>query len=192
MGLPISGLHGEREILHAVLIDKAVGHVNDDWLARIYATWAAGGGALPDWLGLTPAVFRAMMQFHFPGFTLADPPGKGHCLALDRCPEIDDLRRLLLDHRARESVSEAWVAQIVTVACMGTDHLWQDLGVWSRGELSGLLLRNFPALARRNVKDMKWKKFLYKQLCEAEGIYVCRAPSCDACVDYDLCFGPEE
>ncbi|MFM8444786.1 MAG: nitrogen fixation protein NifQ, partial [Methylococcus sp.] len=33
-----------------------------------------------------------------------------------------------------------------------------------------------------------WKKFLYKQLCEAEGIYVCRAPSCGECVDYADCF----
>jgi len=30
--------------------------------------------------------------------------------------------------------------------------------------------RNFPPLAARNRKDMKWKRFLYKQLCEAEGI----------------------
>jgi nitrogen fixation protein NifQ len=38
---------------------------------------------------------------------------------------------------------------------------------------------------------MKWKKFLYRQLCLEEGIYVCRAPSCEVCKDYDLCFGPE-
>jgi NifQ. len=44
----------------------------------------------------------------------------------------------------------------------------------------------FPA------SDMKWKKFIYKQLCEAEGLYVCRAPSCEVCKDYDQCFGKEE
>ena len=58
------------------------------------------------------------------------------------------------------------------------DHLWQDLGLPARGELTALMRRNFPTLAARNVKDMKWKRFLYKQLCEAEGIYTCRAPSC--------------
>jgi nitrogen fixation protein NifQ len=52
--------------------------------------------------------------------------------------------------------------------------------------------RNFPSLAARNDKNMKWKKFFYKQLCDAEGIYVCRSPSCEVCVDYAQCFAPEE
>jgi nitrogen fixation protein NifQ len=54
-----------------------------------------------------------------------------------------------------------------------------------------MLQYNFPELAAKNEKDMKWKKFLYKQLCEAEGLYLCRAPSCDVCIDYSKCFGPE-
>jgi len=36
------------------------------------------------------------------------------------------------------------------------------------------------------------RAFLYKQLCEQEGIYLCRAPSCAVCRDYTLCFGPED
>ncbi|GBE11207.1 nifQ [bacterium BMS3Abin12] len=51
---------------------------------------------------------------------------------------------------------------------------------------------NFPELAARNDRNMKWKKFLYKQLCEREGIHACRAPSCQVCIDYAQCFGPEE
>ena len=50
---------------------------------------------------------------------------------------------------------------------------------------------NFPGLARANSGDMKWKKFLYRQLCSSEGIYVCPAPSCGVCKDYAKCFGPE-
>lgn len=184
--------HDERGILHGLLLDSAVGHDNDDVLARIYATWATGGGALPDWLGLTPIAFRGMMEFHFPGFAVGHPPNCGRLLATERFPEIDDLRGLLLAHRVDAGPSVEWVAEIVTVACMADEHLWQDLGVWSRADLSQLVHGNFPALAGRNVKDMKWKKFLYKQMCEAEGIYVCRAPSCDACCDYGHCFGPEE
>jgi nitrogen fixation protein NifQ len=52
--------------------------------------------------------------------------------------------------------------------------------------------RNFPTLAAKNVHNMKWKKFLYKQLCATEGVYVCRSPSCEVCADYDACFGPED
>ena len=54
------------------------------------------------------------------------------------------------------------------------------------------MLDNIAPLARRNGKDMKWKKFLYKQLCDTEGIYTCRAPSCEVCADYQNCFGPED
>jgi nitrogen fixation protein NifQ len=104
---------------------------------------------------------------------------------------MDELRKLLLDNRSRVGQSETWMAHIVTAGCMGSDHLWQDLGLWSRKDLTRLMLENFKPLALRNSKDMKWKKFLYKQLCEAEGIYTCRAPSCEVCVDYRECFGPE-
>ena len=84
------------------------------------------------------------------------------------------------------------MAEIVTTACMGGDHLWQDLGLHSREYLSRLMTENFPSLAAKNVHDMKWKKFLYKQLCEKEGINTCRSPSCEYCVDYLSCFGPED
>jgi nitrogen fixation protein NifQ len=85
-----------------------------------------------------------------------------------------------------------WLAKILVAGCMGSDHLWQDLGLWSREDLSRLMTFNFQVLALSNNRDMKWKKFLYKQLCAAEGVYVCRAPSCEVCTDYHECFGPEE
>ena len=44
----------------------------------------------------------------------------------------------------------------------------------------------------RNDRDMKWKKFLYKQLCDRAEINACRAPSCSVCSDYARCFGPED
>ncbi|WP_462322630.1 nitrogen fixation protein NifQ [Halochromatium sp.] len=89
------------------------------------------------------------------------------------------------------SPEQHWMAGIIAAGCMGSDHLWQDLGLLQRAELSFLMAQNFPALASQNSRDMKWKRFLYKQLCEAEGIYTCRSPSCEVCVDYHACFGPE-
>lgn len=84
------------------------------------------------------------------------------------------------------------MAHVIAAGCMASDHLWHDLGLWQRADLTALMRRNFPSLAARNVRDMKWKRFLYKQLCEAEGIYTCRAPSCEVCTDYHACFGPEK
>ena len=55
-----------------------------------------------------------------------------------------------------------------------------------------VMTRWFPRLAERNDRDMKWKKFLYKQLCDRAEVSACRAPSCGVCTDQVVCFGPEE
>lgn len=165
---------------------------NDHILACMLASQLTGGGAMPSRLGLSIPEYDAMMQLHFPGAELplsfmAEVP-----LDAERLPEQEELSSLLLSHRTDPSSEGEWMAQIVVTGCMGGDHLWQDLGLWSRKDLSYLMQENFTLLAAKNDRDMKWKKFLYKQLCLAEGIYVCRSPSCEVCPDYAACFGPEE
>ncbi len=175
------------------LMSHGRGLPNDDALARMLATQAGGGGSLPVGLGLRPAEFAALLKRHFPGAALpvvSDRPAPGRDPRLSE--EQEELTGLLDLHRAGQDVSEHWMSVIVATGCMANDHLWQDLGLWSRQDLSELMARNFPTLAARNNRDMKWKKFLYKQLCEQEGIYLCRAPSCAVCRDYALCFGPED
>ncbi|WP_374342500.1 nitrogen fixation protein NifQ [Azonexus sp.] len=164
----------------------AAGDPNRPLLASLVAGQAAGAGCLPADLGLGKAAWRHLLDRYFPGCGIA-----GHERQLDAIPEWDDLRKLLLDHRARRSPAELMAANIVATACAGRDHLWQDLGLASREELSRLMWVNFPGLARANTGDMKWKKFLYRRLCANEGIYVCPAPSCGVCKDYAKCFGPE-
>jgi len=116
-------------------------------------------------------------------------------LAMPRADEVIDLVALLLDHAdaaagTREEIEA--VAERVAIACLGDKHLWQDLQFASRAELSALMRHWFPALVAKNHADMKWKKFLYKQLCEREELFICKAPSCAVCVDRPICFGPEE
>jgi nitrogen fixation protein NifQ len=167
------------------------GHDNDRVLASMLASQRAGRGAMAGGLGLERIDFEEMLARHFPGFEwLAG--GFDRDLTLERAPERDDLVRFLTEARAHVDESERWMAVIVAAGCMGANHLWQDLGLRSRPDLTALMRRNFPTLAARNVHDMKWKKFLYKQLCLAEGIYVCRSPTCEVCSDYDNCFGPED
>ena len=116
-------------------------------------------------------------------------------VALARADEVADLVALLLDHAdASAGTPEeiATVAERVALACLGDNHLWQDLRFASRAELSALMGRWFPALVAKNHADMKWKKFLYKQLCEREELFICKAPSCAVCVDRPICFGPED
>jgi nitrogen fixation protein NifQ len=111
-----------------------------------------------------------------------------------RDDEVDDVRSLLLanvDPAAGTLAQAAEVAETLAVACLGDQHLWQDLQFGSRAELSAMMRHWFPALVARNHQDMKWKKFLYKQLCERENLFICKAPSCDQCSDRPACFGPE-
>ena len=112
-----------------------------------------------------------------------------------RADEVDDVQALLLDMAdplAGSAAQATMVAHTIAVACLGDNHLWQDLQFTSRAQLSALMRHWFPALVARNHADMKWKKFLYKQLCDRAQISVCRAPSCAGCTDHVMCFGPED
>ncbi|MBS3908202.1 MAG: nitrogen fixation protein NifQ [Actinobacteria bacterium] len=109
-----------------------------------------------------------------------------------RGDEYIDLVNLLLSNRAFENGETERLAHVVAFACLGENHLWQDMCLQSRLQLSDLLHTHFTPLARKNTYDMKWKKFFYKQLCELEGLNLCTAPSCGVCVDYGNCFGPED
>lgn len=161
-------------------------------LARMLVSRRLDRGALPARLGLGAEAFGRMMAGCFPGAGPATDWAAGPPVDASREPERAELRGLLLAHAADAGEACAWMAEVVAAGCMGGDHLWQDLGLWSRRDLSELFLVHFPALAAKNDRDMKWKKFLYKQLCAAEGIYVCRSPSCEVCPDYKDCFGPED
>ena len=106
--------------------------------------------------------------------------------------EFDDLVGLLLDRRTFPDDQSRWLAHAIATAAMADNHLWQDLGLSNRAQLSWLLQSHFTSLALRNSGDMKWKKFFYRQLCERAELTVCRSPSCGVCSDYQQCFGPEE
>jgi nitrogen fixation protein NifQ len=176
--------------LYAELMVHAAGLPNDELFAQMISSQINGTGALPPGLGLDEKEFSRLLSTHFPRVELVIRHAEN--IADPRALERDDVLGLLLSHRAHKNMSEQWMAEIVTAACMASDHLWQDLGLWSRDYLSRLMKLNFPALAAKNVHDMKWKKFIYKQLCEQEGINACRSPSCEYCADYLNCFGPEE
>ncbi len=106
-----------------------------------------------------------------------------------RADEYEDLLALLLDHVS--SPEARGLAREIAIACLGDNHLWQDLGLSDRQHLSELLNEHFHSLFLKNVDNMKWKKFFYKRICERMEVNACRSPSCTTCRDYDNCFGPE-
>lgn len=155
-------------------------------LASMLVGQATGHGCLDRWLCLDGDDWYSIATDYFSGLSFRSSPPPPPSI-----PEWNDLHKLLLDARACKRESELWMIRIVATACSGANHLWQDLGLANRDELTLLMQCNFPELALANMGDMKWKKFLYRQFCARENIYFCPAPSCGVCSDYAKCFSPE-
>ena len=205
----LAGMTGNRQFVqkNARALPLPVYSLNAEFLRTIISAQRQGLGCLPHCLGLDEQVFAQVLDEVFPNDKpavpgvdlnnpheqlIADRSDMRQQLLDMRTDEVAELSGLLVAYRAGVESAELWMADIVTAACMGSDHLWRDLGLPDRKVLNQLLLYNFPALIVENTGDMKWKKFLYRKLCETGGDYVCRSPSCEQCVSYDECFGSEE
>lgn len=193
MSLPAYSVRTPYEI-YTELVNGEGGQGLHEALAQMLASWVCGEGGMPRWLGLNERQFDEMLESCFPHIDKNLFISDESLVAEERFDEVQDLLFLLEKNQtpALKDGTSSFMPKIVVAGCMGGNHLWQDLGLWQRSELSKLMNLYFKPLAMKNVKDMKWKKFLYKQLCETEGIYTCRSPSCEVCDDYKECFGPEE
>lgn len=144
--------------------------------------------------GIDRAAMHRLLSHYFPSldpapWLEATPQAE---LNDTRRDEFHDLVDLLAAHASHASDECRWVGFAIATASMGEDHLWQDMGLPNRRTLSRLIEENFTSLFARNVGDMKWKKFFYRQLCEKAEVLMCKSPSCGICVDYYKCFGSEE
>ncbi|HEV58170.1 MAG TPA: hypothetical protein ENN87_11875 [Phycisphaerales bacterium] len=116
-----------------------------------------------------------------------------HLLCASQTPPLfAPLTQLLLAHRAPGLAERParWLAHAVAAAGFGHRHLWQDLGLSGRLEVSRLLGLCFPALAARNTRDLKWKRFLFLALGERVGIPDLSPPGCGECESHAACFSP--
>ena len=162
-------------------------------LAKIAASWLEGEGALPQRLGLSAEMFKMMTTRYFPATHWQESAPSGKAYPEGDNPEIEELVELFLEHRSNRDDSELILARIMAMGCQASDHLWHDLGFWSRADLSAMIRENFPTLFDKNVHNMKWKKFFYKQMCmDLDATYQCRVPSCSVCVDYRECYPSTE
>ena len=141
--------------------------------------------------GLSETCFQTLLKEYFSDLACANGDTDQRSARHNDYDEFDELVELLLDHRAESNEQERWLAYAIATASMGENHLWQDMGLPSRKVLSELMSTHFPTLAAKNIGDMKWKKFFYRQLCERAGVPICKSPHCADCCDYRICFGPE-
>ena len=134
-------------------------------LASILAVAAMENGAVAERAGLAAADLASLMAQWFPAAC-----GMGVAWhAQDAAPEDDEIamvRDLLLAQRSSEGDAGRWLAAMIARRAMEPNHLWEDLGLRDRSELTRLLARHFGPLAARNTRNMRWKRFFYRVLCE--------------------------
>ncbi|MCK9915660.1 nitrogen fixation protein NifQ [Microbacteriaceae bacterium K1510] len=158
--------------------------------ASILAVAATEAGTVADGVGLPAREIAALVDHWFPAVVDADGAA---WRATDRAADDEMLmvRDLLLANRSTDGDAGRWLAVMIARRAMESNHLWEDLGLRNRTELSRLLRRHFAPLAGRNIKNMRWKRFFYRMLCEDDGLVMCSTPVCSNCADFDLCFGDE-
>lgn len=173
--------------------DAAVG---DDFnfdrhvLASILAVAAMEEGAVAERAGLAAADLASLMAHWFPVACGTGVAWYGNDVDTDD-DEVAMVRDLLLAHRSSEGDLGRWLAAMVARRSMEPNHLWEDLGLRDRSELTRLLARHFGPIASRNTRNMRWKRFFYRVLCEDDGLVMCSTPVCTNCNDFNLCFGDE-
>jgi len=166
---------------------------NTRWVASMLSSQVCGQSMMPAQLGLTPEAFERMIHFYFPDVPITELQSAAYDASwLEMMPEKEELEALFHDVRKDDHEQRQWIAAMLIAGCAGHQHLWEDMGLFSRKDLTDLLNENFPAMAHKNVLNMKWKKFVYKQLCDRSNIHACPAPTCQACNDFKVCFAPED
>lgn len=107
-------------------------------------------------------------------------------------PTFHGLVALLTAHgvATTDAARTGWLAHAIAAACHGERHLWQDLGMAGREDVSHLLETCFRPLFLRNTQNLKWKRFLFAELGKAQGKPDLRPPGCSECDHLPICFPP--
>lgn len=159
-------------------------------LASILAVASAENGVVAERVGLATDDLAALVERQFPraGNAIAAWCRSGE---VADAAETEMVRDLLLAHRSTDGDTGRWLAAMVARRAMEPNHLWEDLGLRDRSELTRLLMRHFASIAVRNTNNMRWKRFFYRSVCEDEGLLMCSTPVCSQCGDFEICFSDE-
>ncbi|SAK54365.1 hydrogenase [Caballeronia arationis] len=141
-------------------------------------------------LGLSRTELDALIARHFP--RAAKRAGLPHAMLWSpHWAFVSELRALLLAHdvtAATHPTDAHCLATIIATACLRPDHLWRDLGLSGRDDVTAILERHYPGLVERNVNALRWKKFLAQEVALAHGRAVTGAPGCPGCEDFGFCY----
>ncbi|MGY2574774.1 nitrogen fixation protein NifQ [Vibrio sp. C8] len=170
-----------------------IDNVIQQYWQPIVESYRRGDTALPLYMGLNQNGYNALLlAMGLESVTLPLEVEEKLQLRLElmniRIGELEELERLLVESLNPDVTFGSEMVTVLASACLGSQHLWRDLGMPERPRLTDLFRDYFPLLHAKNVNNMRWKRFLYRQLCENGGDYVCRSPSCEECASYSECF----
>jgi nitrogen fixation protein NifQ len=171
----------------ALLGAPAAPRTPDAWLfARLVAARDVRG-ELP-LLGLSAAQLEALAARHFavavvpaPALVITDAGHAAFATAM---------RSFLIALAAPQANPDDahCLAAIIAHACLRPDHLWRDLGLRGRDDVTAMLERFFPEVVARNIEGLRWKKLLARELALSMGATPGPAPGCPGCEDFGFCF----
>ncbi len=190
----------EHSVYRALIDSEAAKGISDDdrhLFACLLSVADQEPAPLHQALNLSELMLEALLLKVFPGvdaselFTDQTQKNEG-------APEINqDVQKLLLGFLRNDSFgwpqfASLALARIIAGRAAHPGHLWVAMGLFERPQLSAAIGRHLPALLAANNKGMRWKRFLFKQVCDLNGGTMCKSPVCGDCSDYALCFAPED
>lgn len=142
-------------------------------------------------LGLSEEELAELRQNLFP--TAALPPAGTSAPSPVINPEVLELllAHVPRDHHGHPQPTALWLAKALAARAAHPGHLWVAMGLFERPQLTAAIRRHLPTLAAANHQGMRWKRYLFKEVCNRNGGMLCKSPNCGVCSDYALCFAPE-
>ena len=148
-------------------------------------------------LGLTDSDLSSILKKFFP-CAERDLLQKHNKAEFLKPPEInEEVLGILLEHVPTtfgqyDNLVSVYLCHILAARAALPGHLWVAMGLFERPELTTAIRRHLPTLAEANSKNMRWKRYLFKQICDRNGGTMCKSPNCGVCSDYAICFADED
>jgi nitrogen fixation protein NifQ len=144
-------------------------------------------------LGLDDSDLASILALYFPDIDRSFLDQSLFSSAEKPQEQNDDILSILISHLPKEAdhdklQTSLWLAHILAARAALPGHLWVAMGLTERPQLTAAIRRHLPSLADANNQNMRWKRYLYKQVCNMNGGMMCKAPNCGVCSDYVLCF----
>ncbi len=146
-------------------------------------------------LGLSQGVWLAMLGACFPELGAMEAmPSRAYAAIEKTAPEFfRQMTAMLFAQRKADAdaVHADWLARAIAAACLGSRHLWQDLGLRGRSDVSALLSAYFPTLHAKNIQHLRWKRFLFAELSAVavqQNAPEILPPNCSRCDEFPICF----